>query len=505
MPRTVKNSLSMLALSLALAFAAVAARAEPTTITFLHTNDVYEIAPKRGIGGLAELMTLLESERAAAEHSITTFGGDLISPSILSQMLQGAQMIEFMNALGLEVAVPGNHEFDFGPEVAAQRFAESKFPWLGTNVLGKDGKPAAGMAALHTVKAGDYTVGFFGVLAPETDVLSSPGDDITFAPVIDTARQAVKQLEEAGADVIVALTHIDMAATRALIKSVDGIHLVLGGHDHDPITIYERGVLFHKAGYDAHYLAVVDLKVDRVEKRGKMQIQVLPEWRVLSTAGVAPHPEIKEIVNTYEARLDKELGQPVGTTAVALDSRRSAVRTGEAVFGNLIADALREGVGAQVAITNGGGIRGDRTYDAGTTLTRKDILTELPFGNLVVLIELSGADLLAALENGVSEVENIAGRFPHLSGMSVTFDPAAAKGQRIVSAKVGGAALDRAKTYTVATNDYIYGGGDGYAALGRGKALIDPSGGTLMATMVMDHIAAKGSIAPKLEGRIKSK
>jgi 2',3'-cyclic-nucleotide 2'-phosphodiesterase (5'-nucleotidase family) len=89
--------------------------------------------------------------------------------------------------------------------------------------------------------------------------------------------------------------------------------------------------------------------------------------------------------------------------------------------------------------------------------------------------------------------------------MSVTFDPAAAKGQRIVSAKVGGAALDRAKTYTVATNDYIYGGGDGYAALGRGKALIDPSGGTPMATMVMDHIAAKGSIAPKLEGRIKSK
>ena len=107
-------------------------------------------------------MTLLKAERAAAEHSITTFGGDLISPSILSQMLQGAQMIEFMNELGFEVAVPGNHEFDFGPEVAAQRFGESKFPWLGTNVLGKDGKPAAGMSALHTVDFGNYTVGFFG-------------------------------------------------------------------------------------------------------------------------------------------------------------------------------------------------------------------------------------------------------------------------------------------------------------------------------------------------------
>ena len=505
MPRTVKRSLSILALGLALAFAAVAARAEPTTITFLHTNDVYEIAPKRGKGGLAELMTLLEAERAAAEHSITTFGGDLISPSILSQMLQGAQMIEFMNALGLEVAVPGNHEFDFGPEVAAQRFAESKFPWLGTNVLGKDGRPALGMTAVHTVTAGDYTVGFFGVLAPETDVLSKPGGDITFASVIVTARQAVEQLKAAGAEVIVALTHLSLADTRALVKSVEGIHLVLGGHEHDPITFYERGVLIHMAGFDAHYLAAVDLKVDRVERRGKMQLQVTPEWRMLSTAGVAPHPEIKKIVARYEARLDKELGQPVGKTAVMLDSRRSTVRSGEAVFGNLIADAMREGVGAQVAITNGGGIRGDRTYDAGTTLTRKDILTELPFGNLVVLIELSGADLLDALENGVSEIENVAGRFPHLSGMSVIFDPAAAKGQRIVSAKVGGAALDRAKTYTVATNDYIYGGGDGYAALSRGKPVIDPSGGTLMATMVMDHIAATGSVAPELEGRIQSK
>ena len=166
---------------------------------------------------------------------------------------------------------------------------------------------------------------------------------------------------------------------------------------------------------------------------------------------------------------------------------------------------MREGVGAQVAITNGGGIRGDRTYDAGTTLTRKDILTELPFGNLVVLIELSGDDLLEALENGVSQVEDIAGRFPHLSGMSVTFDPAAAKGQRIVSAQVDGADLDPAKTYTVATNDYMAGGGDGYASLKAGKTLIDASGGTLMATMVMDFIAAKGTIAPKAEGRIRAK
>ncbi len=504
MSRHFSYKLTALAAGWVLVVAAAVAQAAPVKVTFLHTNDVYEIAPKKAKGGLAELMTLLKAERAAAGHSVTTFGGDLISPSILSGMLEGAQMIELMNALGVDVAVPGNHEFDFGPEVARRRIAEAKFPWLGSNVLGVDGKPAVGMADTHMITAGEYRIGFFGLLTPETDTLSSPGPGIRFAPLIEAAKKAVAGLQEAGADVIVAITHINLADDREMIKSVKGIHLVLGGHDHDPINILERGVLIQKAGYDAHYLAVVDLVIDRVEKRGKTVIEVLPTWRMLTTRGVTPDPEIKKIVDAYEARLDKELGQPVGTTTVMLDSQRSAVRTGESGLANLIADALRDGVGADVAITNGGGIRGDRTYDPGTVLTRKDILTELPFGNVVVLLELSGADILAALENGVSEVENVAGRFPHLSGMTLTYDPKAEKGKRVVSAQIGGADIDPGKTYTLATNDYVARGGDGYAAFTRGKLLIYASGGKLMATMVMDYIAAKGSVAPKLEGRIKA-
>jgi 2',3'-cyclic-nucleotide 2'-phosphodiesterase (5'-nucleotidase family) len=160
---------------------------------------------------------------------------------------------------------------------------------------------------------------------------------------------------------------------------------------------------------------------------------------------------------------------------------------------------------AEVGFTNGGGIRGDRTYEPGTTLTRKDVLGELPFGNVVVLLELSGNDLLAALENGVSRVEDKAGRFPHVSGMRFVYDPKKPKGSRVVEAMVGGQPLDPGKRYRVATNEYIAGGGDGYAALTKGKALIDASAATLMATMVMDYIAAEGTIAPKVEGRITAK
>ena len=481
---------------------AAAAIAEPATITFLHTNDVYELAPVEGQGGLAELATLLKQERARSAHSVTTFGGDLISPSVLSGLTKGAQMIDLYDRLGVEVAVPGNHEFDYGPGLLAERIAASRFAWLGTNVLGKDGRPAAGMLGTKVIELAGYKIGFFGLLTPETDVLSSPGPGITFAPVAETAAAAIKELRAAGADLIVALTHEDLADDRELARRVPGIDLILGGHDHDPMTIYEGGTLIAKAGHDAFYLVAIDLRVDRVEKRGKQVVEMLPSWRYLSTAGVAPDPEIQAVVDRYDAELDEELNVAVGKTTVELDSRRTTVRTTESNFADLVADAMRTGVGAEVALTNGGGIRGDRTYEPGTVLTRKDILTELPFGNVVMLIELSGADLLAALENGVSEIEDAAGRFPQVSGLSFTYDAAKPAGSRITEVEIGGAPLDPARLYKLATNEYIFAGGDGYAALSRGRRLIDASAATLLATMVMDHIAKQGEIAPKLDGRI---
>jgi 5'-nucleotidase / UDP-sugar diphosphatase len=480
-----------------------AAFAEPVTITLLHTNDVYEIAPREGRGGLAELATLLRTERAIAEHSITTFGGDLISPSVLSGTTQGAQMIDLYNRLGTDVAVLGNHEFDFGPEVAAERIRESAFPWLGTNVLGPDGRPAVGTVDLHVIEVGGYRIGFFGLLAPETDVLSSPGPDITFAAPVETATAAVERLQAQGADVIVALTHDDFADDRDVARQVEEIDLILGGHDHDPITFHDGGTLIVKAGYDAHYLAAIDLAVERVKQGEEETVEVVPRaWRFVSTAGVEPDPEIAAVVAGYEAQLDQELAVPVGTTTVMLDSRRGTVRTAESNFGNLITDAMRASVDADVALMNAGGIRGDRTYDPGTVLTRKDVLTELPFGNVTVLIRLSGADLLAALENGVSQIEADAGRFAQVSGMSYAYDPKRPPGSRIVEVEIGGDPLESGRIYQVATNDYIYRGGDGYEALGRGETLIDPSAATLLANMVMDYIGQRGEIAPRVESRI---
>ncbi len=487
---------------LLLGLASGAAAAAPVTITFLHSNDVYEIAPVDGQGGLAELMTLLKQERAKAAHSITTFGGDLISPSVMSGLTKGAQMIDLYNRLGLVLAVPGNHEFDFGPDVLAERIKESRFAWLAANVAGPDGQPPLGLVPSRLFEVAGFKIGVFGLLTPTTKELSSPGPTITIAPMIERAQQAVAALRGQGAELIVALTHADLADDRALLQAVDGIDLLLGGHDHEPISIYQAGGLIAKAGSDAHYLLAVDLRLERITEDDKPALRVLPSWRYLSTAGVTPDGPIQALVEQYNEALDEDLLVPVGTAAVELDSRRDSVRTAESNFGNLVADAMRAAVGAEIGLMNGGGIRGDRVYLAGSTLTRKDILTELPFGNRTVLLALSGADLLAALEHGLSGLEGKAGRFLQVAGLRLTYDAARPAGQRVVEVTVAGQPLDLGRRYRVATNDYLYRGGDGFAVLAKGQPLIDPSGAVLVASSVMAALERQGKVSAAIEGRI---
>ena len=267
-----------------------------------------------------------------------------------------------------------------------------------------------------------------------------------------------------------------------------------------------EGTAILKSSHNARYLAVADLHVERVERDGKTSLSVRPEWRLISTAGIEPQrgdPGPRR--RTHRYMLDEELNVVIGETTVELDSRRSSVRSGETNFGNLVAEAMRRGTGAEVGLTNGGGIRGDRTYAPGTELTRRHILEELPFGNVTVLLELTGAELRAALENGVSQVEDLAGRFPQIAGMTLVYDSRAPAGSRVVTIEVGGEPFDPALTYRVATNNYMAGGGDGYAALKKGRQIIDSAGGTLMATMVIDYIAAEGTVTPQTDGRIRTR
>ena len=476
--------------------------AAPVTVTFLHTNDIYLIDQQDGHGGFPKLMTLLKQERAVNPNAITTFGGDLFSPSVMSGLTKGSQMVELMDAIGLDYAVPGNHEFDFGPEVFEQNIKASKAVWLAANLRRADGDPVPGVVENAIVEIEGMKIGMFGVITPETVTLSSGGDAFTFTEPVTTARSQVEKLRSQGADFIVAFTHLDWAEDRELAQQVSGIGLMLTGHDHIAATLFVGDTLLVQAGSDAHWLAAVDVKLDYVTQRGKKKLIARYQWRMHSTAGIADDPDIAALVQTYNTQLDTELNVVVGTTSTALDTRREIVRTQESAFANLVADAMRESVDADVALTNGGGIRGDTLYEPGTKITRKTVLMELPFGNVTVKLEIPGQVLLAALESGVSKVENVRGQFPHVSGMTYVFDPKLPPGNRMIAVQVGNQPLDPTATYTLATNDYLAAGGDNYDMFKGLKRLIDASGATLMTTAVMHYIEQRGAIAPKLEGRI---
>ena len=190
-------------------------------------------------------------------------------------------------------------------------------------------------------------------------------------------------------------------------------------------------------------------------------------FRFIDTAAVTPDPESQAMVEQLQKTLDESLNVEIGTAEGPLDfaAQRGAGRGKH--HGQPVADAIRDATGADIAIANGGGIRADRTYDAGTVLTRRDILTELPFGNTTVLTELPGSQILAALENGVSQVEKGAGRFPQLSGATMVYDPTAPVGARVAEVTIGGAPLDPDKVYKLATNDFI---------LARGRRLCGAGG-----------------------------
>ncbi len=496
-------SFAALALGFALSHGAASAESSWVTITLLHTNDVYEISPDKGIGGLASLKTLLDQERAQSQHTITTFGGDLLSPSVLSSVTKGAHMIDLYNDLGTDFAVAGNHEFDFGPEVAKARFSESDFVWLGANARAADGSLAFDFTPKTMLEFGGVKVGLFGILHPVTQTLSSPGDAIAFEDPIKVGQLMVEELKADGADVIVALVHLNFADDLAFAKALDGVDLVLSGDDHVPRAVFSGDTLVAEAGYDARRLLAVDLHVLREESEEGVEVDVEHSYRLISTRGVAEDAQIGARVAALEAELDSALEEVLVRTSVEWDTQRANVRTQETNFGSLSADAMAASVGADFGITNGGGIRGDKVYPAGAQITVRDILTELPFGNVVVLLELTGQEVWDALENGVSQVEDVAGRFPQVSeALRFSYDSGKPAGARVTSVDVAGDPIDLEATYRVALNDYIARGGDGYEAFRSGRVVIDASSATLMATQVADFIRASERPGDIATGRI---
>ncbi|WP_020173694.1 bifunctional metallophosphatase/5'-nucleotidase [Methyloferula stellata] len=478
--------------------------AEPVAhLTFVLVNDVYEMdenAQKRG--GLARLATVVKTERARALREGRTLNfvhaGDTLSPSLMSSFDQGRHMIALFNDLGLDIFVPGNHEFDFGPEVYSQRIDEAHFAILAANLRDASGQALPHHQDMLSRDVSGVKLAFIGAAYDATPMASRSGD-LSFASTLATIKDKAKAARANGADFVVAIVHADKATGSALMAAHQ-VDLILSGHNHDLHLDFDGRTALAESHQDANYVVVIDIDLAK-SKTEPSGLVWWPDFKVVDTASVAPDEEILDKTRAYQGALSKELDMEVATLAAPLDSHTELVRTQECAIGNLVADALRASVGADIAITNGGGIRGNRIYETGSDWTRRNVLVELPFGNKVVSANMSGQAILTALENGFSRLPQASGRFPQISGLKVTIAPAAAPGSRVQSALVNGEALDPARTYKLASNDFMARGGDGYTMFAGDGITVD-TGDILLARAVMDYAQKLQTIDAKVEGRI---
>lgn len=344
-------------------------------------------------------------------------------------------MVELLNTIGIEYVVVGNHEFDFGAEHMRVLLADAKFTCFGSNVRSAShGELYPGLVDTCVIPLSNgVRFGLFGVVTTVTGKDPFAGPTVVFDDELPHARRCVEQLKAQGANAIVALTHFKVADDVRLAMQVPGINLILGGHDHFPVTC-AAGIdtFIHKSGMDALWLGAVEVTlttpiISQQVKGQAIDAQVGFQWVMRLNQGYQADPGCLAILSKYTHDVEQEeLAQgklePLGTALTALDGRRVMCRTQESNMGNLVADALREGLGADVGLVNAGYIKGDQLNDPGLVITRKWLEKYLPLVKPTVVVELSMRELKHALAYWLRRYPAMSSSQPHFSGLRVVYD-----------------------------------------------------------------------------------
>jgi len=495
---------------------------ETLELTILHTNDLhahydsFEPWGEALQGGVARLKTLVDDLRGDCDEVLFLDAGDQFQGTLYFTVGGAEVVADVMNELGYDAMCAGNHEFDSGPAELAALIDEADFPILGANIDASADPDLSGKIfpyALYGIEG--VTVAVIGLTTEHTATASSPGENVKFLDVIATAQSTVADLESYGGNVIIALTHLGTGRDLELARAVSGIDVIVGGHSHTllgpgddtagPYPVAEMS--------PAGEPVLVVTAHEWGKRLGRLNVSFSAEGVVESYAGepifvgerIPENRKMVKLLDAYRPAIEALMAQIVGSTGVDLNGAREDIRVRETNLGNLICDAMlwkAQGLGATIAIQNGGGIRA--SIPAGD-IAMGQVLEVLPYGNQLTVLTVMGEELVAALENGVGGVEEGAGRFPHVGGMRYAFDPSSEPGSRIVSAEVWDAGsesyveLDPTATYTLATNNYLADGGDGYNYSGASDRY---DTGWLLSDTLAEFLAEFDSVLPAVEGRI---
>jgi 5'-nucleotidase/UDP-sugar diphosphatase len=467
--------------------------------TIIHLNDTHgQIEPLKTrsgatYGGFARIAYLVDSLRKSAKASGSTLyflhAGDATQGTPLSNITGGMLDMELLSDMGLTAMCLGNHEFDFGTANLDSAMAVAKFPMLSANIVDASGRRP--YKAFIEEKAGAQRVLIVGMTTEYAGISTSPDNvrGLSFLPADSVLKVLLDSLKYGDKDLIIALSHRGWEADSALASSEPRVDVIVGGHTHAILDEPTRvgNALIVQVGAKGVILGKLDLDV----KKGKV---VSCSGEQLEVSDSTPSdPKMAALIAAASAELEKKIGGRIGSTEIALVRGIGVDSAGTRSLGDFLAELMRKETNADVAFTNQGGVRADILPG---DVSMKDVLTAIPFQNTIVTMELSGAELEKVLDYNVS-LRGQAGGSLHLAGVTYTpvflssaeYDPGDGKASGI---KINGVTLDSAKTYHIATNNFLAAGGDGYEMLKLAKNIYDT--GTLDNVILTNYIKKVGTI-----------
>ena len=443
------------------AFAA-ADTGKSTKITIFHTNDTHgRVLADDGGFGFGKIAAIAKKEKSENKNTLLIDAGDTLHGKPIINISKGENAVKILDVAGYDYMAVGNHDFNYGNErlIELSEMA-SNFKVLDANML-KDGKDI--LQDYDIIDMDGVKVGIFGLSTPETAYKTNPANiqGVEFTDPIEVSKKIVEELDPK-TDVIIAITHIGLdessvLTSKQIAENVDGIDVIIDGHSH---TVLDEGLMVNNTliaqtgEYDKN-LGAVEIEV----KNGKVENKSAKLLKSEDYKDLEEDKEVKEVIENIQKENDVVFSQVVASTDVKLDGERENVRKRETNLGNLTADAIKHAANSDIAFINGGSLR--TSIEPGE-ITKGKLAELFPFGNIVQIIKLTGQEIVNALEVSVGAYPEAQGGFLQVSGVNFSFDSTMEKGNRVFNVKVNGSDIDLSKEYTVAINDFLSQGGDGY-------------------------------------------
>jgi 5'-nucleotidase/UDP-sugar diphosphatase len=474
-------------------------------LVLLHTNDHHGVVlPNNGRGGLAQLAAYVKAVKATNPQVLLVDAGDINTGTALSNMFAAEPDILAYNLMGYDAGIFGNHEFDGNQEKLLKQIEQAQFPLLSSNIKTADGN-YLGDGPCLVKKYDGFTVGLFGITTLRTQIIASPDKSLVFINEIKAAKEMVDLLRnQEKVDIVIAITHMgdvkeapDHITSPELAEAVPGIDIIVDGHSHS----------FFEAPKKAGNTYIVSANEwGKYVGQGKLTIRngmlVNFTWAPVE---IAPDQEVSAMLEPYIKKADESLKEVVGQAAAPFVFGNRLTRYQETALGNLITDAnvwyFKTMYNQEIdfAFHNGGNIRTELPQGP---ITQEQILTVLPFENYLYIVSLKGSDLIE-LFNFIGTIPQGAGGFPQFSQeVRFTIDKTAGQDKGVINGlTIGGAPVDPGRTYRFCTNDYIFGGGDGYEVMNRAENPFNTS--LLLSYVVVEYIRAQnGPVSPATDGRL---